>query len=39
MKVFKEDGKMRINHNIAALNTYSQLSTNNANAAKSLQKL
>ena len=30
---------MRINHNIAALNTYRQLSTNSANGAKSLEKL
>jgi len=30
---------MRINHNIASLNTYRQLSTNNANGAKSLEKL
>jgi len=30
---------MRINHNIAALNTYNQLSTNSANGNKSLQKL
>ena len=30
---------MRINHNIAALNTYRQLSTNGANTAKSLEKL
>jgi flagellin len=30
---------MRINHNIAALNTYRQLSTNNANTSKSLEKL
>lgn len=30
---------MRINHNIASLNTYRQLSTNTANGAKSLEKL
>jgi flagellin len=30
---------MRINHNIAALNTYRQLSANGANTAKSLEKL
>ena len=30
---------MRINHNIAALNTYRQLSTNSANGSKSLEKL
>lgn len=30
---------MRINHNIAALNTYSQLTTGSANAAKSMEKL
>lgn len=30
---------MRINHNISALNTYRQLSTNGANTAKSLEKL
>lgn len=30
---------MRINHNIAALNTYRQLSANSANSAKSLEKL
>lgn len=30
---------MRINHNISALNTYRQLSANNANGAKSLEKL
>ncbi len=30
---------MRINHNIASLNTYRQLSTNSANGAKSLEKL
>jgi len=31
--------KMRINHNISALNTYRQLSINNSMAAKSLEKL
>lgn len=30
---------MRINHNIAALNTYRQLTTGSANAAKSMEKL
>jgi len=30
---------MRINHNIAALNTYRQLSANTANGSKSLEKL
>jgi flagellin len=30
---------MRINHNIAALNTYRQLSTNNLNSSKSMEKL
>ena len=30
---------MRINHNIAALNTYRQLSSNTANTSKSLEKL
>jgi len=30
---------MRINHNIAALNTYRQLSTNTSNTSKSLEKL
>ena len=30
---------MRINHNIAALNTYRQLSANNVNSSKSLEKL
>jgi len=30
---------MRINHNIASLNTYRQLSTNSANGQKSLEKL
>jgi flagellin len=36
---FKEELSMRINHNIASLNTYRQLSTNGANTAKSLEKL
>jgi flagellin len=36
---FKEEIKMRINHNIASLNTYRQLSTNGVNTAKSLEKL
>ncbi len=30
---------MRINHNIAALNTYRQLSANNLNSSKSMEKL
>lgn len=30
---------MRINHNIAALNTYRQLNTNSANGSKALEKL
>jgi flagellin len=30
---------MRINHNIAALNTYRQLTSNNANGSKSIEKL
>ncbi|MDW0116943.1 flagellin Hag [Sporosarcina thermotolerans] len=30
---------MRINHNIAALNTFNQLGANNTNAAKNLEKL
>lgn len=30
---------MRINHNIASLNTYRQLTANNANSSKSLEKL
>ncbi len=30
---------MRINHNIASLNTYRQLTTNTSNGAKSLEKL
>jgi flagellin len=36
---FKEEIKMRINHNIAALNTHRQLSFNNTNTQKSLEKL
>jgi len=38
-KKFKEEETMRINHNVAALNTYRQLTTNDAGAAKSLEKL
>jgi flagellin len=38
-KNFKEENKMRINHNISALNTYRQLSTNNINTSKSMEKL
>lgn len=34
-----EESKMRINHNIAALNTYNKLSANQATTAKSLEKL
>lgn len=30
---------MRINHNIASLNTYRQLTVNSANGSKSLEKL
>ena len=30
---------MRINHNIAALNTYRQLSANNTNTSKAIEKL
>ena len=30
---------MRINHNIAAMNTYNKLTANNAATAKSLEKL
>ena len=30
---------MRINHNIAALNTFNQLGANNTNASKNLEKL
>jgi flagellin len=37
--LFKEEIEMRINHNIASLNTYRQLSTNGANTQKSLEKL
>jgi flagellin len=36
---FKEEKNMRINHNISALNTYRQLSANNAAGGKSLEKL
>ncbi len=36
---FKEEIKMRINHNIAALNTYRQLGTANAGQMKSMEKL
>jgi flagellin len=36
---FKEEIKMRINHNIAALNTHRQLAFNNTNTQKSLEKL
>lgn len=34
-----EETKMRINHNIAALNTYNKLESNQTNTAKSLEKL
>lgn len=36
---FKEEIKMRINHNIAALNTYRQLNTASTGQAKSMEKL
>ncbi len=36
---FKEEIKMRIQHNIAALNSYRQLSGNNSAVAKNLEKL
>jgi flagellin len=36
---FKEEKIMRINHNISALNTYRQLSFNNTQTAKNLEKL
>jgi flagellin len=36
---FKEELIMRINHNIAALNTHRQLAFNNTNTQKSLEKL
>jgi len=36
---FKEERTMRINHNIAALNTYRQLTGNVGNTGKSLEKL
>jgi flagellin len=36
---FREEISMRINHNIAALNTHRQLASNNAGASKSLEKL
>jgi flagellin len=39
-KNFKEEGKnMRINHNIAALNTYRQLTIGQSAAAKNMEKL
>jgi flagellin len=38
-KIFKEEKKMRINHNISALNTYRQLAFNNTQAAKNMEKL
>lgn len=37
--IFKEETTMRINHNITALNTYRQLSSNNDNLSKSIEKL
>jgi len=37
--IIKEDVFMRINHNIASLNTYRQLSINNTAGSKSLEKL
>ena len=36
---FKEEIKMRIQHNIAALNSYRQLSGNNSAVSKNLEKL
>jgi len=36
---FKEETKMRINHNIAALNTYRQLTAGTNAASKSMEKL
>jgi flagellin len=38
-KKFKEEKNMRINHNIAALNTYRQLTAGTAAAGKSMEKL
>jgi flagellin len=38
-KKFKEESTMRINHNVAALNTFRQLTANDAGSAKSLEKL
>jgi flagellin len=38
-KIIKEDVFMRINHNIASLNTYRQLTINNNAGSKSLEKL
>jgi flagellin len=35
----KEEIKMRINHNLTALNTYNRLNTNTVNASKSMEKL
>lgn len=37
--IFKEEMKMRINHNIAALNTYRQFGNANAAQSKSMEKL
>jgi flagellin len=37
--LFKEEKKMRIQHNISALNTHRQLAFNNTQAAKNLEKL
>jgi flagellin len=39
LKQIKEEFIMRINHNIASLNTYRQLSANGASTQKSLEKL
>jgi flagellin len=36
---FKEEFKMRINHNISAMNTQRQMSYNSVNSAKSMEKL
>ena len=38
-KNFKEEILMRINHNISALNTHRQMSVNNTNTSKSMEKL
>ena len=38
-ELFKEEGQMRINHNVAALNTYRQLTVANNAATKAMEKL